>query len=314
MKNKLLLSVFATAIVAFAFTSCETKSNVTEVCTDMVKESMHKSARSLAQLDGEVLSICEYEFLGGVNDNRLVYRTIAFGNGVNQPKKVDTLSYQYGEWGESNTSYSLYITPNEGEPYTLWYKGNAFITPDERSIGGEGVDNMPRVEKWEKTIASFSNSKWEGVFRDEFVTDSIWEDSIRTTFIPPMTFIVDTIKVFRGKMDTLSSDTTCYFTLEMKRDPVTFVNTGHFYQREVRTEYDRETKTETIISEAVFEYDFNWFFTEVSSDAKFVVTLKSTTDGVESENLSISKYKTDEAGKNGELLLNGVTYKHPELP
>ena len=313
MKNKLLVSVFVVAIAAFAFTSCETKSNVTDVCSDMIKESMHKSARSLVQQEGQSLTISEYEFLGGVEDNRMVYRTIAFGNGVDEPKRVDTLTYQYGDWGEANTSFSLIVTPARGESYTLWYKGNAFITPDGRTIGGEGIDNTARVEKWEKTIASFPNTEWEAEFKGEYVKDTVWEDSIRTIFIPPMTFKTDTIKVFKGKMDTLSADTTCYFRFSVNRD-ANHANTGHFYQKSVRSTYDRETKQTTIVSELEKEYDCNWYFSEVSSDAKFTIVLESLTPGVEGDKLSISKYKVDEEGKAAEFLLGGLTYKAPAQP
>ena len=61
MKNKLLVSVFALAIVAFAITSCEKpKTDVTAVCSDMIKSSLHKTPRSLVSLEGEVLTIEEY--------------------------------------------------------------------------------------------------------------------------------------------------------------------------------------------------------------------------------------------------------------
>ena len=313
MKNKLLVSVFAVAIAAFAFTSCETKSNVTDVCSDMIKESMHKSARSLVQQEGQSLTISEYEFLGGVDDNRMVYRTIAFGNGVDEPKRVDTLTYQYGDWGEANTSFSLIVTPARGESYTLWYKGNAFITPDGRAIGGEGLDNVARVEKWEKTIGSFPNTEWEALFEGEYVMDSVWEDSIRTRFIPGKGEVVDTIKVFKGKMDTLSADTTSYFRFSLNRD-AKHANTGHFYQKSVRSTYNRETQTADTIDMIVKDYDCNWYFSEVSSDAKFTIMLESLTPGVEGDKLSISKYKVDEQGKALEFLLGGLTYQAPVQP
>lgn len=315
MKNNLLLSVIAVLVAALALTSCEQPSNVTEVCTDMVKQSMHKSARSLAQFDSTTLTLAfyEYEFLGGVDDNRLAYRTIGFGHGFDQPKKVDTLTYEYGEWGEGNTSFSLYVTPPAGEPYTLWYEGNAFITPDGKKIGGDGMNVLARVEKWEEVLASFPNNEWEGTYRAEFVTDSIFRDSIKAIFIPPMTFLYDTIKVF-DKLDTVSADTSCYYRFELKRDPVTFANTGHFYKKSVRSTFDRETRTETIVSEAVTEYDCVWSFADVSSDAKFVVLLQNANDEKQKEQMSISKYKTDEAGKAIEFLLGGVKYKHPVQP
>ena len=313
MRNKLLVSVFAVAIV-FAFTACETKSDVTGVCTDMIKESLHKSPRSLVQLDGQKLTISEYEFLGGVDDNRMVYRSFAFGNEVNEPKRVDTLTYEYGEWGDANTTFSLYITPtNGGEPYTLLYKGNAFITPDGRSIGGEGVDNTARVEKWEKTTISLPNTDWEAMFEGEYVLDSDFEDSIRTTFIPPMTFITDTIQVFKGKMDTLSADTTCLIRFNLTRDAATAANTGHFYKKSVRSTYNRETETATVVGEKITEYDFTWSFSDVSSDAKFTLILKNTETG-EEEKLNISKYKVDDAGEAAEFLLGGLTYTRPVLP
>ena len=312
MRNKLLVSVFAVAIV-FAFAACETKSNVTDVCTDMVKESLHKSARSLVELNGQKLTISEYEFLGGVDDNRMVYRRIAFGNKAGEVKRVDTLTYEYGEWGDANTTFSLFVTPTDGsEPYTLLYKGNAFITPDGRSIGGEGVDNTPRVEKWEKTIGTLPNTNWEAMFEGDYVLDSVFEDSIRTTFIPPMTFITDTIQVFKGKMDTLSADTTCVIRFDLRRN-ATGDNMGHFYKKSVRSTYDRTTKTASVVSEKVTEYDFNWFFSDVSSDAKFTIILKNTTTG-EEEKLNISKYKVDDAGAALEFLLGGLTYTRPVLP
>ena len=313
MKNKLLVSVFAVAIASFALTSCETKSNVTEVCTDMVKESMHKYARSLVQLDGQALTISEYEFLGKVDDSRMVYRTLSFGNGSFKPLQVDTLSYQYGEWNEDNTEFSLLITPATGDPYTLIYKGNAFITPDGRSIGGEGTENSARAEKWNKVIASISNTEWEAAFYDEYVLDSIFRDSIRTRFIPAQGGLVtDTIQVFSGKMDTLSADTACYYPIELKHDPATLANTGHFRQRSVRTTYDRDTKTESIESEKVDEYDCNWYFSDVSSDAKFsIVLLNTTTPDAKPVTLSISKYKMDDAAAGQEFLLGGLTYTRP---
>ena len=310
MRNKLLVSVFAVGLAAFALTSCETKSDVTGVCSDMVKESMHKTPRSLVQLDGEVLTIEEYEFLGGVNDNRLLYRTIAFGNGTYLPKTTDTMTYEYGEWKDNNTTYTLYVTPSNGSAYTLEYRGNAFITPEGHVIGGEGLNNAARVEKWEKALNTFPNTKWEATYRDEFVLDSVFRDSIRTTFIPPMSFRYDTIKVFTGQMHTLSADTTCHYIIEFDQNPTTFETTGHFYQKSVRSTYDRETKQTTIDEQTEHEYDINWFFSEVSSDSKFVIQIKNTVSG-EGEKLSISKYKNDES--NVEFLLNGLTFK-PYVP
>jgi len=314
MKNKLLVSVFAMAIAAFAFTSCETKSNVTAVCTDMVKESIHKSPRSLVVQDGQKLSIVEYEFPGGVNDNKLVYRTIAFGNGVNEPKKVENLTYEYGEWKANNTEFTILVTPASGDPYTLVYKGNALVTPNGQSIGGEGTNNTARVDKWEKTIASFPNTEWEGLFEGDYVTDSVFEDSIRTIFIPPMTFITDTIKVFKGEMDTLSADTTCYYRFELNRNASTFANTGHFYQKSIRSKYNRETGIADIISETEREYDCTWYFSDVTSDAKFVITLTSTNPAEKGDVLSISKYKLNDAGVPAEFQLGGLTFTRPVLP
>ena len=316
MKNKLLVSVFATAVAAFAFTSCEKNEapSVMDVNSDMVKESIHKTTRSLALLDGEVLTMEEFEFPGGVNDNRLIYRTIAFGNGVNEPKSVQNLTYEYGEWQNQNTTFTLHVTPETGMPYTLLYRGNALITPEGHVIGGEGLDNAARVEKWEQVLASFPGTKWQGAFKSEFVLDSIFRDSIRTTFIPPATYKKDTIKIFTGQMDTLSADTACYYKLSFYQDAASKVTTGHMYQRSVRTTYNRETKQETLVTENIKEYDYNWFFTEVSSNAKFAIQLKPALVGAEAEKLSISKYKMDDAGAAVEFLLNGITYTRDVNP
>ena len=312
MKNKLLVSVFA-VVMAFAFTACETKSNVMDVCGDMIKETLHKSPRSLVTADGQTLSVAEYEFLGGVNDNRMVYRTIAFGNGMYEPKKVDTLLYEYGEWGEGNTSYTLYLTPMNGDPYTLVFKGNAFLTPDGRTIGGEGTDNTARVEKWEKVIGSLPNTAWEAQYKGEYVVDSIFRDSIRVTFIPPMTFLYDTIQIF-DHLDTISADTTCLFHYEFRRDAATMANTGRLYKKGIRSTYNRETKQAEIQIETETEVAFDWFFSTVGSDSKFTLTAISKTEGASDEKLSISKYKLDDQGKPMELFLGNLTYTPVVLP
>lgn len=306
MKNKLLVFAFAVGLAAFCLTSCETKSDVTAVCSDIVKESLHKTPRSLVHLEGEKLSIDEYEFLGGVNDNRLLFRSIAFGNGVYSPKTVDTMTYEYGEWQEQNTIFTLHVTPSNAPAYTLLYKGNAFVTPEGLVIGGVGLDNTARVEKWETILNTFPNTNWEAKFEDEFVMDSIFRDSIRATFIPPMSFKYDTLKIFTGKMDTLSADTTCTYRIEFNQDPATLATTGHFYQEGVRSTYDRETKQTTIVNKTSNEFDFIWFFTEVSTDAKFSIQIKNVAGG-DAESLSISKYKNNESV--AEFVLNDLTFK-----
>ncbi len=307
MRFKVLSIIF----VACAVVSCRQKSDVTDICDDMIKESLHKSARSLTQYDekGQKLTISEYEFLGGVTDNRLVYRTIAFGDGVYQAKSVDTLSYEYGEWAENNTRYSIYVTPRTEAPYVLWYAGNSFTTPDGRVIGGDGVNCTARVEKWEETLASISNTEWEAYYEGDFVMDSIFKDSIKTIFIPPITVIYDTIRVFSGEMDTLNADTTCRFRFSLKRDPETLANTGHFYKKSVRSKYNRDDSTVVIISEEKKEYDCSWHFSNVSSGAKFVIELVSTESGVTGDQLSISKYTTDKTTGEISFLLGGLTYK-----
>lgn len=307
MKNKLLVTAFAT-VMAFAFISCENKSDVTGTCEDMVKENIHKSTRSLAELNGKALTVSEYEFMGGINDNRLLFRTISFGDSVYSPQRKDTLTYEYGEWNESNTAYSLYVTPRSGSKYTLWYKSNAFVAPDGRVYGGEGTSNSARVEKLEKTISSFPNTKWEAMYKDELVLDSIFRDSIKT--IPKPKLHYDTIKVF-DHMDTVSADTSCYFYMEFDRDADSYANTGRFYQRGVRSTYDREAKKIDTITVDTASYTFRWYFSEVTSDAKFVITLLNETSEGKEEILNISKYKTDSVGVGNEFLLNGLTYTRP---
>lgn len=307
MKNKLLVSTFAVGIALFAFTSCEQKSNVVGVCTDLVKESMHNSARSLVTLDGSLLYIYEYEFLGGVNDDRLLYRTIAYGDGSFNPKKVDTLRYTYGEWGEQNTEYYLNVTPKTGDPFKLIYSGNAFITPDNKVIGGEANNNVARVEKLEKVINCLPNTKWEGLYQGEYVMDSLMRDSIVTNIIPPMTFTFDTIQVF-DRLDTISADTTCYYILEFNRDASTLANTGHFYRREVRSKFNKKTRVCDTISVNVKEYDCNWFFDAFTSDARFSINFVSKTPDVKGDQLGISKFVMNDASKPDGFIYKGADF------
>ena len=318
MKNKLLVSVFAMAIAAFAFTSCEPKSDVTAVCTDLLKETLHgvrtgtSAARGLTQLDGQTLYMAELEFASkDVNDPRLLLREIAFGDGSYMAKKVDTMTYEYGEWLENGTVFSLHVTPRSGETFVLRYSGDALITPNGVTYGGSSSANAARVEKWESVISTFPNTDWEGTFRGEFVLDSVFRDSIRTTFIPPMTFKKDTIQIF-DHMDTVAADTTCYMKYEFNRDLNTLANTGHYYRKEVRSKYDKNTKETTIISETVVEYDYRWMFSDVSTEKKFSIQLaNTTTPGVEGAKLNVSKYELDEAGNAASFLLGGLDFTRP---
>ena len=328
MKNKLLVSVFAAVVAAFAFISCESKSDVMEVCDDLVKQSIHGTnpykvtqqspGRSLLQLEGENLTITEFEFLGDVDDDRLAFRTISFGNGTYQGKKVDTLHYEYIGWNEKHTDYLLRVTPPAGDPYTLIYRGNALITPDGMAIGGEGNDNTARVEKWESVINSFPNTTWEAKYEAEFVVDSIFEMKIDTTmippFIPPFKYRYDTSYVFTDSVTILSADTTCLFRYEFLRDPVTMLNTGRLYKKGTRSHYNRETAETIIDLETEWEYNFEWYFSDVTSEKKFLIPAISKTEGVKDENLSISGYKMDENGKPLQFVLGGFTYLPAVLP
>lgn len=321
MKNKLLVSVFAVGLAALALTSCENKFDATAVSTDLLKETLHgarqgaSAVRGFVDLDDQTLTLSEYEFPSkDVNDLVLLHRTMAFGDGTYEPKKVDTLAYEYGEWQEKNTVFTLLVTPKTGDPYVLKYRGDALIEPGGRTFGGSTAANAARVEKWEKVISTFPNTDWEGTFRDEFVLDSVFRDSIRTTYIPPMTFITDTIKIF-DHMDTIGADTTCLYKWTFERDLATFVNTGHYYRKEIRTQYDRATKETTVVSEKDYEYDFRWMFTEVSTEKKFVLQVtNTTTPGVEGEKLSISKFELDETGVAKSFLLGGVDFMRPIVP
>lgn len=293
MKNKLLVSLFVVVAASLAFTSCKPKSDAKDVCDDLLKTSIHKSPRSLLILNGETLTIKEYEFASAnVGDNRVTYREMSFGNGAAQTKKVENLTFQYGAWDDHYTAYSLSFSP--ATPYaSVWYRGNSFIAPDGLVFGGEASDNTARVVKWDKTLGTFLNTKWEGVFADKFVLDSVMRDSVR--YIPfPKPGHYDTIKIWTGKMDTLNADTTCTYHYEFMRDSSNNKNSGHFFQRSIRSEYDRATKTKTIISDKVLsEYDYEWYFSEVSSDAKFKIVLKDPTTGDKKDMLDISKYKYD---------------------
>ena len=131
------------ALATIAFTSCENKSDVTAVCTDLLKATLHgantgtSGARGYVKQDGQQLIIAEYEFPSkNVNDPVLLYRTMTFGDGVFEPKKVDTLSYEYGEWQNQGTVFTLLVTPRTGDPFTLKYVGDGFIAPDGRVLGG----------------------------------------------------------------------------------------------------------------------------------------------------------------------------------
>jgi hypothetical protein len=159
----------------------------------------------------------------------------------------------------------------------------------------------------DKVIGNLPNTKWEGLFEDEFVLDSVFRDSVRVSFIPPMTFIYDTIQVFE-RMDTVSADTTCYYLIDFNRDATTFANTGHYYRKEVRTKYDKSTRTCDTLSVNIKEYDGTWFIDGFSSDSRFSIGFLSATPGTVGDPLSISKFVMGDASKPDGFLYNGASF------
>lgn len=320
MKNKLLVSLFVVVAASLAFTSCKPKSDAKDVCDDLVKASIHKSPRSLLILNGDVLAIKEYEFASAsVGDNRVIYRELSFGNGAAQTKKVENLTYQYGAWDEHYTAYSMSFSP--ATPYaSVWYRGNSFIAPDGLVFGGEGNANTARVEKWEKTLGTMLNTDWEAIFRDEFELDSVFRDSIYK-HMSHGKIVRDTIKVF-DHMDTLCADTTKLIYIALNRDS-SHNNTGVYYQKETRAEYDSVAQAVKIIDQKESQYNFNWYFSEVSSDSKFKIILKDASTGEAKDTLDISKYKYETkvdtttvpptTKVTHEFLRGGLMYKRPAV-
>ncbi len=313
MKNKLLVTLCAAVAVSLAFTSCKPKSDVTDVCGDLLKTTMHGSPRSLLQLKGETLTIKEFDFpSANVNDNRIIYREISFGNGVDQPKKVLNLTYEYGDWNDNNTGYSIFFNP--ATPYaSAWYSGNSFITPDGLAFGGESNANTARVEKWEKVLASFPNTDWTATFMDEISYDSVFQYKYDTTYLPPtfINFVIDTIKKF-DSLKIRNADTICTYEYVFNRNADTYANTCHLKRTGVRSKYNADKGKPDTINLDVKDIDYVWFFSSVSSDSKFSVALKSKTVGAEDEVLDISKYKTDSVGAASSFLYGGLNYTRPK--
>jgi len=159
-------------------------------------------------------------------------------------------------------------------------------------------------------LNNFLNTDWEGVLEENIVLDSVMMDSVYKYRVGGKTYY-DTIKVWTGEMATTFADSTVY-TFDVKRDASSLANTGHYVKKFKRYNYNKETKEKTFLGDSIIkEYDYTWYFSEVSSDSKFSITLKSTTSGVEGDVLGISKYKLDTLGAAAEFLLDGVTYKRP---
>jgi hypothetical protein len=190
----------------------------------------------------------------------------------------------------------------------MWYRGNALVLPDGRKVGGEGTDNAARVEKLAKVAGCLPNTKWEGRYEGEFVLDSVFRDSIRTRFIPPMTYITDTIQVF-DRMDTVSADTSCNYILEFYRDATTNANTGRYYREEIRSKYDKATRTCDTISAIVKEYDCVCYINAFTSDSRFSVMFVSTTPEVTGDQIGISKFVMNDQSKPDGFLYNGAAFQ-----
>ena len=129
-------------------------------------------------------------------------------------------------------------------------------------------------------IGSFNN--WESVIPMTehrigagYVLDSVFRDSIRTRFIPPTTFVTDTIKIF-DRIDTIPADTLCscmnkelksYYTFSLQAEPGV-----EFKLREVN---DPDWSNQIVYyDEASGQwYDFSNFVLDIPSDYEWIIDL-----------------------------------------
>lgn len=164
------------------------------------------------------------------------------------------------------------------------------------------------------------NTDWEATFRDKYEVDSVFRDSIYK-HMSHGKIVRDTIKVF-DHLDTLCADTTACYYVKLNRDSA-YKNTGFFSLTEFHVKYDSVSKTNDTSDIKIKEYDFEWYFSEVSSDAKFKIILKDASTGEAKDTLDISKYKYETkvdtttvpptTKVTHEFLRGGLMYKRPAV-
>jgi len=289
MKNKLLVSTCAVALVASLLTSCREKTDFDAITDNLSKQTLqgYFSGAETSEA-GMTLNVIQYQFL---TDGSVERTAMAVGDGVYKaPVAAKFSSWELGEYYGGKEGRFLTLFPQEGgDPLKVkFYAGgiqeenqpmaadkNDKITPlpdsQEALVGKKWycndtvfhkVDTTIDVIKYD-TVYTYKPKKDENgkTMRDE-EGHVIYEQTIKS--------VTETVVPTKMKWP-VAPKTINIRSLELYRDAESLVNTGKWYM--VSKEYDMNAKTRDITTklDTTAAYDFHWCFDSYSSAAAYVI-------------------------------------------
>lgn len=313
MKNKLLVSVFAMALVGLSFTSCKEKVDVDAIVDQISRETLSGYfSGSAADPSDLVMRIAQYEFLNGDTVLRTV---LAIGDGVNgQPATRKFASWSFGEFNNGGMGRYLTLNPGDegGEPLVV-----NFIN------GGIVEEGQPEALDQNNKVKDFIPAQDNMVGKNWYANDTVWF-TVDTTVTQIQ---YDTIYTYKPKKDPVTGKTmrdeeghiiyeqtikeikekevpvkmkkkvaptkVDIRQLVLARDPQTFANTGTWYLKTEAYSVDKTTRKSETLVDSLSTYSFHWSFDSFASSSAFVI--KARQDGGKDELFEISYDAAKEA-------------------
>ena len=289
MKNKLLVSACAVAMMASMFTSCKQKVDF-DAIADGVSEKTLQGYFSGAEVFGDalVMNVVQYNF---AEDGSVERTTMEIGDGVYKaPASKKYSSWSFGDYFEGDKGRYLTLNAADGtEPLKLKYCFGGIMEDAQPAA----LDKNDKIASIPSTNADVLGKKWYGNDTTYYKIDTIVDvrrlDTIYT-YTPkkdPETgkYMKDstghiiyeqTIKEIKEsfiptKMKwPIAPKTIDIRCIELYRDSTTLANTGKWYM--LSKAYDMNEKRITkLTKDTTASYDFHWTYYTYSSSSAFVI-------------------------------------------
>lgn len=291
MKNKLLVSVFAVALVALSFSSCKEKTDFDAIVNQLSKETL-KGYFSGSEADSVdlVMRIAQYQFL----ESDSVLRTVlAIGDGVNvEPATRKFASWSFGEYNTGGKGRYIILNPGneEGEPLKVNFINGGIVEenqPAALDINNKVNDLIPSQDKmigkkwygndttWFRVDTMIIEIQYDTTYtykpKKDPVTGKTMRDSLGHIIYEQTIKDIIEKEVEKKVKKNVSPTKVDIRQFELVRDPNTFVNTGKWYLKAEEYKVDKTTRHSETILDSLSTYDFHWSFEEFSTPTNFVI-------------------------------------------
>ena len=288
MKNKLLVSVFAVAIVASFMTSCREETDFDAIVTDLSMQTLRGYFSGAEASETEMnLNVIQYQFL---DDNTVKRTVMTLGDGADGTSQTrEFSSWALGDYYDGKAGRFLYLYPKDGgDVFTVkFYAGGIIeegqpvagdkndkisaILPSQEAIVGKKwcaydtlyhkIDTIIEVEKYDTTFTYKPKKDPE--------TGKVMKDSAGHTMYEQTVSKIDTLIVQTKIKKPIAPKSISVRKLELNRD-ASFANTGKWYMEYKEYDID-ENRVVTLKTDTTSTYNFHWCFESYSSAAAYTI-------------------------------------------